>query len=197
MSHEGCSWVSQGYGHGQQQHIWILWGSPFCEKVQSKRRARAMRTPESSWTTCVSNPIRYTAWNTAHASVLLSMHPEGHAMHASNVCRMRVRTAWSCQGFVASNLHAPSATTTACMARATEAAVKCGSTAECSSFLTDTKAAPVIGPDASALVMMSRKGCRSCRGSLLSAAQRCSQSSVRPAAADGNRTVRTLLLHDT
>lgn len=90
-------------------------------------------------------------------------------MHASRVCRMRVSTAWSCHGLVASNLQAPRATTTACIARPTVLAGKCDNTEEWRSFRMDTSAAPVMGPEASALVMMSRKGCRNCRGSLFSA----------------------------
>lgn len=86
-------------------------------------------------------------------------------MHASSVWRILHSTIWSCQGLVASNLHIVSAATTACMAACVWPAPKCERIGEVRRRRTAMRAAAVMGPEASALTIMSRNGRRRSRGS--------------------------------
>jgi hypothetical protein len=67
-------------------------------------------------------------------------------------------------------LQAPRAVTTACMVRATAGGGKCERTGERRILRSEISADAVIGPDASAEEMMSRKGWRNVRGSAVSSA---------------------------
>lgn len=64
----------------------------------------------------------------------------------------------------------------ACMAEAMDWAEKWEKAGEYSSLRTEISAAAVIGPEASALVMTSRKGCRNTSGSEVSSARSQEQS---------------------